>query len=266
RVRVERRPRRAAGLRPAGGPHGLLRVAMAGAGRHRPWRSRDAAAAGAPRSAGARVTIVDVVVAILMLAGLVGAILPFLPGAPLIFAGALLYALATDFTPIGAGRLAILAALGVLAWALEHVAGMVGARRAGGSRAAVVGATLGLLVGVMVAPIGLLLGPLLGAIAGALLAGRAADRQAFYSADRWTAALFAWSLAHEEAKLQLFRFVDVLPALDSDRDLVRHLREYFEGRDAPYAGLLHTALGVARVAGRLGDAVVGMMLRETVRR
>src|SRR5207244_860460 len=112
RVRVERRPRRAARLRPAGGPHGLLRVAMAGAGRHRPWRSRDAAAAGAPRSAGAQVTIVDVVVAILMLAGLVGAILPFLPGAPVIFAGPLLYALATDFTPIGAGRLAILAEIG----------------------------------------------------------------------------------------------------------------------------------------------------------
>jgi RHH-type proline utilization regulon transcriptional repressor/proline dehydrogenase/delta 1-pyrroline-5-carboxylate dehydrogenase len=94
----------------------------------------------------------------------------------------------------------------------------------------------------------------------------AADRQAFYSADRWTASLFAWSLAHEDAKLQLFRFVDVLPALASDRDLVRHLREYFDGRDAPYAGLLRTALGVARVAGRLGDAVVGALLRETVRR
>src|SRR5262250_234291 len=94
----------------------------------------------------------------------------------------------------------------------------------------------------------------------------ARDRQAFYSADRWTAALFAWSLAHEDAKLQLFRFVDVLPALDTDRDLVRHLREYFEGRDAPYAALLQTALGIARVAGRLGDAVVGVMLRETVRR
>src|SRR5438874_1233761 len=94
----------------------------------------------------------------------------------------------------------------------------------------------------------------------------AAERQAFYSADRWTAALFAWSLQHEDAKLQLFRFVDVLPALDSDRDLVRHLREYFEGREVPYAGLLRAALGVARVAGRLGDAVVGAMLRETVRR
>ena len=94
----------------------------------------------------------------------------------------------------------------------------------------------------------------------------AADRQAFYSADRWTAALFEWSLAHEDAKLQLFRFVDVLPSLESDRDVVRHLREYFEGRDVPYATLLRTALGVARVAGRLGDAIVAVMLRETVRR
>ena len=93
----------------------------------------------------------------------------------------------------------------------------------------------------------------------------AGERQAFYSADRWTAALFAWSLANEDAKLQLFRFVDVLPALEHDRDLVRHLREYFEGRDAPYTALLRTALGVARI-GWLGEKVVGVMLRETVRR
>jgi len=118
-------------------------------------------------------TIVDVVVAILMLAGLVGAIVPFVPGAPLIFAGALLHAIATDFTPIGVGRLAILAAIGVLAWALEHVAGVVGARSAGGSRAAVIGAMLGMVAGVVVAPVGLLLGPIVGAIAGELLAGRA---------------------------------------------------------------------------------------------
>jgi uncharacterized protein len=118
-------------------------------------------------------TIIDVVVALLMLAGLVGAILPFLPGAPLIFAGALLYGIATDFTPIGAGRLAMLAVVGVLAWVLEHVASMVGARRAGGSRAAVIGAMLGMIAGVLVAPVGLLLGPILGAIAGELMAGRA---------------------------------------------------------------------------------------------
>jgi uncharacterized protein len=118
------------------------------------------------------VTLVNVVVAILMVAGLVGAVVPFVPGAPLIFAGALLYALSTDFTPVGAGRLAILAVLGVLAWALEHLAGVVGARRAGGGRAAVVGAMIGMVVGVMVAPIGLLLGPIVGAVAGELLTGR----------------------------------------------------------------------------------------------
>ena len=117
-------------------------------------------------------TLVNVVVAILMLAGLVGAIVPLLPGAPLIFAGALVYAIATDFAPVGTGRLAILAAVGVLAWTLEHVAGVVGARSAGGGRAAVIGATVGLFIGVLVAPIGLLLGPIIGAIAGELLAGR----------------------------------------------------------------------------------------------
>jgi RHH-type proline utilization regulon transcriptional repressor/proline dehydrogenase/delta 1-pyrroline-5-carboxylate dehydrogenase len=103
------------------------------------------------------------------------------------------------------------------------------------------------------------------AIGRELFARVASERQSVYSADRWTGALLAWSLAHEDAKLQLFRFIDVLPALDDDADLVRHLREYFDGRDAPYAALLRTALGVARI-GWLGEKVVGVMLRETVRR
>ena len=75
-----------------------------------------------------------------------------------------------------------------------------------------------------------------------------------------------WSRGRSRTRRQAaaLRF-DVLPALEQDRDLVRHLREYFEGRDAPYATLLNTALGVARV-GWLGEKVVGVMLRETVRR
>lgn len=115
---------------------------------------------------------VDVLVGLLMLAGLVGAVVPFLPGTPLIFAGALIYAIATDFTPVGAGRLAILAVLAVAGWAVEHVAGALGARRAGGSRAAVIGAILGALVGLAFVPLGLLLGPIAGAIAGEMLSGR----------------------------------------------------------------------------------------------
>jgi len=118
------------------------------------------------------VTAVGVVVAVLMLAGVVGAVVPLLPGTPFVFAGALVYAIATDFAPVGAGRLVVLALLAIAGWALEHVAGALGARRAGGSRAAVVGALLGALVGLAFAPLGLLLGPLAGAILGELVSGR----------------------------------------------------------------------------------------------
>ena len=52
-------------------------------------------------------TWVGIVVAILMLVGLVGSAVPVLPGTPLIVAGALVYAVATDFTPIGIGRLVL---------------------------------------------------------------------------------------------------------------------------------------------------------------
>lgn len=117
-------------------------------------------------------TVLGVVVAALMLAGLAGSVVPLLPGTPLVFAGALVHAIATDFAPVGAGRLTILAVLAIAGWALEHLAGALGARRAGGGRAAVVGAVLGALVGLAFAPLGLLLGPIAGAIAGELLTGR----------------------------------------------------------------------------------------------
>lgn len=114
----------------------------------------------------------DIVVALLMLAGLIGALVPLIPGTPLIFGGALLYAIATDFTPVGTGRLAILLVLGIAGWAIEHLAGALGARRAGGGRAAVVGALVGTVVGLAFAPLGLLVGPIAGAIGGELLSGR----------------------------------------------------------------------------------------------
>jgi uncharacterized protein YqgC (DUF456 family) len=107
-----------------------------------------------------------------MVLGVVGAVVPFLPGAPLIMVGALIYAVATDFTPIGSGRLIILAVLGVAGWAMSHLAGVLGARRAGGGRMAVIGAVVGAVVGLAFAPLGLLLGPIVGAIVGELLSGR----------------------------------------------------------------------------------------------
>jgi len=117
-------------------------------------------------------TLLNAVVALLMLAGLAGAVLPMLPGTPLIFAGALLYAYATDFGTIGMGRLAILALLAVVSSALEYVAGATGARKFGGSRAAVIGAVIGAVAGLAWPPFGLLVGPFIGAVAGEFLRTR----------------------------------------------------------------------------------------------
>jgi uncharacterized protein YqgC (DUF456 family) len=117
-------------------------------------------------------TLVDVVVALLILAGLAGTVVPMLPGTPLILAGILLHAIATGFTPIGYGRLAVLAVLAVVGAVLGHVAAAAGVRRAGGSGWAVAGALVGAVVGLFTAPLGLLVGPLLGAIAGEILRTR----------------------------------------------------------------------------------------------
>jgi RHH-type proline utilization regulon transcriptional repressor/proline dehydrogenase/delta 1-pyrroline-5-carboxylate dehydrogenase len=43
---------------------------------------------------------------------------------------------------------------------------------------------------------------------------------------RWERALVERAMRHEGFRTQLFRFIDVLPALTDDADVVRHLREY----------------------------------------
>ena len=112
---------------------------------------------------------IHALVACLLLAGLAGSILPFLPGTPLIFLGALVHALATDFSPISAVRLLVLAGLTVLAYLMEYAAGALGAKKFGGSVWAVVGALVGAVVGLFFGPPGLVIGPVLGAVAGELL-------------------------------------------------------------------------------------------------
>jgi uncharacterized protein YqgC (DUF456 family) len=111
-------------------------------------------------------------VAILLIAGLLGSILPLLPGTPLILAGSLLYAVVTDFEPIGVGRLLILAGIAALAYSLDYLAGAAGVKKLGGSRWAMLGAVVGAVVGVFFGPLGLILGPILGAVACELLVSR----------------------------------------------------------------------------------------------
>jgi uncharacterized protein YqgC (DUF456 family) len=116
-------------------------------------------------------TAVGVVVALLFLAGLVGSVVPWMPGPLLILAGAVLWAFATGFEALGWGRLAILAALAALGFVLDFLAGALGARRYGASRWGIVGAVAGAVVGLFLGPFGLVLGCVAGAVVGELLRG-----------------------------------------------------------------------------------------------
>lgn len=110
-----------------------------------------------------------VVVVALMVAGLVGSVVPFVPGPPLILLGALIFAIATDFQPVGWWQLAILAGLTLCSYALEQLSSAFGARKLGGSRYAALGALVGGIVGIFFGLPGVILGPILGAIGLELL-------------------------------------------------------------------------------------------------
>ena len=110
-----------------------------------------------------------VVAALLVLTGIAGTLLPMLPGVPLVFAGLLLAAWADGFRAVGWPVLAILAALTLASLIVEAVASSIGAKRAGATRLAVLGAAIGAGVGMFFGLPGLLLGPFVGAAAGQLL-------------------------------------------------------------------------------------------------
>ena len=116
-------------------------------------------------------TALAVVVGLLFLVGLVGSIVPWMPGPLFVLAGAVLWAFATSFETLGWGRLAILTALAALSAVLGFLGGALGARSYGASRWGIVGAVAGALVGLFLGPVGLILGGVIGAVAGELLRG-----------------------------------------------------------------------------------------------
>jgi hypothetical protein len=108
--------------------------------------------------------------AILILIGLAGTVLPVLPGTLLVWAGIVLGAWIDDFTRVGMVAVAVISALAVLAWALDYVAGLLGARKAGASRLALLGAAVGTVLGLFMGLVGVFFMPLIGAAVGEYLA------------------------------------------------------------------------------------------------
>lgn len=109
---------------------------------------------------------------LLMLVGIIGIVLPALPGVPLMFAGMLMVAWAGDFSLLGPGMLVVLGVLTLLSVLLDVLAGLIGAQRVGASRLALAGAAIGTVVGLFFGLIGVVFGPFIGAFLGELAYSR----------------------------------------------------------------------------------------------
>lgn len=110
---------------------------------------------------------------IVMLVGLAGSVLPGLPGVPLIFLSALVYAIATGFEPVGVAVIVLLGIFAALALVVDFFATAYGARRFGasgwGTVGGAVGGIVGALAGALFFGIGALFGLILGTIGGVFL-------------------------------------------------------------------------------------------------
>jgi uncharacterized protein YqgC (DUF456 family) len=95
-------------------------------------------------------------------------LLPALPGPPLLFVGFVLAAWAEDFEYVGFGMLAVLALLSLLAFAVDFIAGALGAKHFGASSRSAIGAAIGAVVGLFFGLPGIFLGPFIGAVLGEL--------------------------------------------------------------------------------------------------
>jgi uncharacterized protein len=108
----------------------------------------------------------------LIVIGLIGVVMPGIPGVMAIFGGMLLAAWIEDFQRVTVPTLVALGVLTALAFVAEIVGGLLGAKRVGASRQALVGAAVGGIVGIFFGLPGLLLGPFLGAAVGEFQAQR----------------------------------------------------------------------------------------------
>jgi uncharacterized protein YqgC (DUF456 family) len=123
--------------------------------------------------------------ALIIAAGLIGTIVPALPGVPLMFAGMLLAAWTGGFDPIGPWTLGVLGLLTALAVAADLLASLLGAKRVGASAWALFGAAVGTLVGLFFGLLGILVGPFVGALAGELIAGGTLQRAGTVGVGTW---------------------------------------------------------------------------------
>ncbi len=87
-----------------------------------------------------------------------------------------------------------------------------------------------------------------------------ASKVSLFSKDFWYGSIMDWSMKNEHFKTQMFRFVDVLPALNSGSEVARHLKEYFSESGEELPSVFNVGLGL----GSLAPSLMAGAIRKNV--
>lgn len=87
-----------------------------------------------------------------------------------------------------------------------------------------------------------------------------ASKVSLFSKDFWYGSIMDWSMKNEQFKTQMFRFVDVLPALNSGSDVAKHLKEYFSESGGDLPSVFNVGLGI----GSLAPSLMAGAIRKNV--
>jgi uncharacterized protein YqgC (DUF456 family) len=118
--------------------------------------------------------------ALFLLVGIIGCLVPLIPGPPLSFIG-LLFLQLKEVAPFTLKFMVIWATITVLVTTADYFIPILGTKKLGGTRYGIWGCTLGLIVGFWFGTFGIILGPFVGAFVGELM-GNASSQHAFRAA------------------------------------------------------------------------------------
>jgi len=109
-----------------------------------------------------------------MIVGIVGCVLPVIPGPPLSFAGLLLLHF-SKYAEFSFEFLLLFGSIAVIVTILDYIVPIWGTKKFGGSKAGMWGAAIGLVIGIFVLPpLGIIVGPFAGAVIGEAMTGKKA--------------------------------------------------------------------------------------------
>ncbi len=86
------------------------------------------------------------------------------------------------------------------------------------------------------------------------------DSTSIFNKDWWYGRIMDWSMKNEHFKVQMFRFVDVLPYLQSSSEVAKHLKEYFAESGDELPSVFNFGLGL----GSLAPGIMASAVRKNV--